>query len=264
MLKKSLMFALVGCLALTGLTGCQQQKDPGPDYADDEAMEIIADGIEARSDLVDKDEADGKDAFTMKTLKSYVEAELEVDEKLRTRVFEDSQMQESVLAYINTLDDALKVIESNSVTSAEFYDAWDKVYDKRTSLLKLFVDEYGLSVGEKHQEVFDEMIANGAAATKKSQIDEALETLMSSVTFEKQNDGYGLITYVAIVENTTGVDFGNVSMTLGLYDADGVRAQDAYLSTTSWPAGEKVKFETISEFDAVETRVTIDYYEVAE
>ena len=193
MLKKSLMFALVGCLALTGLTGCQQQKDPGPDYADDEAMEIIADGIEARSDLVDKDEADGKDAFTMKTLKSYVEAELEVDEKLRTRVFEDSQMQESVLAYINTLDDALKVIESNSVTSAEFYDAWDKVYDKRTSLLKLFVDEYGLSVGEKHQEVFDEMIANGAAATKKSQIDEALETLMSSVTFEKQNDGYGLI-----------------------------------------------------------------------
>jgi len=144
---------------LAGRAGCQQQKDPGPDYADDEAMEIIADGIEARSDLVDKDEADGKDAFTMKTLKSYVEAELEVDEKLRTRVFEDSQMQESVLAYINTLDDALKVIESNSVTSAEFYDAWDKVYDKRTSLLKLFVDEYGLSVGEKHQEVFDEMIA---------------------------------------------------------------------------------------------------------
>ena len=138
------------------------------------------------------------------------------------------------------------------------------MYDKRTSLLKLFVDEYGLSVGEKHQEVFDEMIANGAAATKKSQIDEALETLMSSVTFEKQNDGYGLITYVAIVENTTGVDFGNVSVTLGLYDADGVRAQDAYLSTTSWPAGEKVKFETISEVDAVETRVAIDYYEVAE
>ena len=53
-------------------------------------------------------------------------------------------------------------------------------------------------------------------------------------------------------------------MTLGLYDADGVRAQDAYLSTTSWPAGEKVKFETISEVDAVETRVAIDYYEVAE
>lgn len=108
------------------------------------------------------------------------------------------------------------------------------------------------------------MIANGAAATEKSRIDEALETLMSSVTFEKQNDGYGFITYVAIVENTTGVDFGNVSMTLGLYDADGVRAQDTYLSTTSWPAGEKVKFETISEVDAVETRVAIDYYEVAE
>lgn len=264
MLKKSLMFALTGCLVLAGLAGCQQQKDSGSDYADDEAMEIIADGFEARCDLVDKDEADGKDTFTMKSLKGYVEAELGLDEKLRTRVFEDSEMQESVLAYINTLDDALKVIESNSVTSAEFYDEWDKVYDERTSLLKLFVDEYDLSVDEKYQETLDELVVNGAAATKKSQIDEALETLMSSVTFEKQNDGYGLITYVAIVENTTGVDFGNVSMTLGLYDADGVRAQDAYLSTTSWPAGEKVKFETISEVDAAETRISIDYYEVAE
>lgn len=262
--KKWLIIALAGCLALTGLTGCQEKKDPGPDYADDEAMGIIADGFGARCDLIEEDEAEGKDTFTMKTLKSYVEAELKVDEKLRTRVFEDSKMQESVLAYINTLDDSLKVLENNAVTSADFYDAWGKVYDERTSLLKLFSDEYGLSVDEKYQDSFDEVIANGAAATKKSQIDDALETLMSSVTFEKQNDGYGFITYSAIVENTTGIDFDSVNMTLGLYDADGVRAEDAYIGTTSWPAGEKVKLETVSEVDAVETKLSIDYYEVAE
>lgn len=264
MLRKSLIFAFVGCLALAGLTGCQQQKDPGPDYADDEAMEIIAESVMARADLVDKCEKDGIDTTSMKSLQQYIDIEREHVDKLRTRVFEDTEMQESVLAYINTLDDADKALENNPVTSAEFYKEWNSIYDKRSMLLKEFVDEYGLKVDEKHQEVFDEMIANGAAAAKKSQIDEALETLMSSVTFEKQNDGYGFITYVAIVENTTGVDFGNVGMTLGLYDADGVRAQDAYLSTTSWPSGEKVKFETVSEVDAVETRVAIDYYEVAE
>ena len=80
-------------------------------------------------------------------------------------------------------------------------------------LLKEFVDEYGLKVDEKYQEAFDEIIANGAAATGKSQVDEAIEGLMASVVFEKQNDGYGLITYVAVVENTTGVDFENVGMT---------------------------------------------------
>ena len=30
--------------------------------------------------------------------------------KLKTRVFEDSEMQENVLAYINTLDDADKAL----------------------------------------------------------------------------------------------------------------------------------------------------------
>lgn len=264
MKKMYAALVLAGCLALVGLTGCQQQKDAGPDYADDEAMEVIADGFEARCDLIDKDEDGGNDTYAMKALKGYVEAELEIDEKLRTRVFEDSEMQESVLAYINTLDDALKVLENYAVSSAEFHTEWSKVYDKRTSLLKVFVDEYGLSVEEKYQDTLDEVVANGAAATKKSQVDEALETLMSSVTFEKQNDGFGFITYSAVVENTTGVSFGNIVMTLSLYDANGVRAQELYLGTSSWPAGEKVKFETGSDVDAVETRISIDSYELAE
>ena len=87
---------------------------------------------------------------------------------------------------------------------------------------------------------------------------------MASVVFEKQNDGYGLITYVAVVENTTGVDFENVGMTLGLYDADGVRAEDAYVGTASWKSGEKVRFEAISSVDAAETRISIDYYDVVD
>lgn len=264
MFKKRVMLILAGCLMLTGLTGCQQQKDPGPDYADDEAMEIIAESVMARADLVDEYEKEGVDTTSMKSLQSYIDTERDHVDKLRTRVFEDTEMQESVLAYINTLDDADKVLENNPVNSAEFYKEWNSIYDKRSMLLKEFVDKYGMEVDEAHQEVLDEMIANGAAATKKSKIDDALAALVASVSFEKQNDGYGLITYSAIVENTTGVDFENVSMTLGLYDADGVRAEDAYIGTTSWAAGERVKFETVSEVDAAETRISIDYYEVAD
>lgn len=264
MFKKRVMLILAGCLMLTGLTGCQQQKDSGPDYADDEAMEIIAESVMARADLVDEYEKEGVDTTSMKSLQSYIDTERDHVDKLRTRVFEDTEMQESVLAYINTLDDADKVLENNPVNSAEFYKEWNSIYDKRSMLLKEFVDKYGMEVDEAHQEVLDEMIANGAAATKKSKIDDALAALVASVPFEKQNDGYGLITYSAIVENTTGVDFENVSMTLGLYDADGVRAEDAYIGTTSWAAGERVKFETVSEIDAAETRISIDYYEVAD
>lgn len=264
MFKSKMLLVVAGCLMLTGLTGCQTQKDAGPDYADDEAMEIIAESVMARADLVDKYEEEGVDTVSMKSLQSYIDAEREHVNKLKTRVFEDSEMQENVLAYINTLDDADKALENNPVASAEFHKEWNSIYDKRAMLLKEFVDEYGLKVDEKYQEAFDEIIANGAAATKKSQVDEAIEGLMASVVFEKQNDGYGLITYVAVVENTTGVDFENVGMTLGLYDADGVRAEDAYVGTASWKSGEKVRFETISSVDAAETRISIDYYDVVD
>lgn len=264
MLKSRVVLAVTGLLMLTGLTGCQAQKDQGPDYADDEAMDIIAGSIMARADLVDSYEGEGVDTTSMKSLQSYIDIEREHVDKLRTRVFEDSEMQESVLAYINTLDDADKALESNPVASAEFHKEWNSIYDKRSVLLKEFVEEYGLEVDEKHQETLDEMIANGAAATKRSQVEEALEGLMSSVAFEKQNDGYGFTTYCAVIENTTGVDFENVGMTLSLYDADGVRAEEAYIGAASWKSGERVRFEAVSEVDAAETRVSIDYYDVVD
>mgnify|MGYP001416335777 FL=1 len=113
MFKKRVMLILAGCLMLTGLTGCQQQKDSGPDYADDEAMEIIAESVMARADLVDEYEKEGVDTTSMKSLQSYIDTERDHVDKLRTRVFEDTEMQESVLAYINTLDDADKVLENN-------------------------------------------------------------------------------------------------------------------------------------------------------
>ncbi|MFR3452185.1 MAG: hypothetical protein ACLTSX_12250 [Collinsella sp.] len=51
----------------------------------------------ARADLVDKYEEEGVDTVSMKSLQSYIDAEREHVNKLKTRVFEDSEMQENVL-----------------------------------------------------------------------------------------------------------------------------------------------------------------------
>ena len=75
MFKSKMLLVVAGCLMLTGLTGCQTQKDAGPDYADDEAMEIIAESVMARADLVDKYEEEGVDTVSMKSLQSYIDAE---------------------------------------------------------------------------------------------------------------------------------------------------------------------------------------------
>ena len=76
-------------------------------------------------------------------------------------------MQESVIAYVDTLNNSLEVIKDNSVSSSTFNTDWSKVYDQRTQLLKTFVDDYDFKVSSKYQGVLDEITANGAAAMKK-------------------------------------------------------------------------------------------------
>lgn len=259
------LFSLMVCAFLAlGLAACAAPKDEGPDYADDEAMEIIASGYEKRSDVIDNQDAPEDDAAQKKNYVEAVEAELSVTGELKDRQFEDPKLQEKVIAYINTLNDSLDVLDNYAISDYEFLEEWQKVYDERTSILKDFVDNYDLEVGEKYQGSFSELIANGKAATERAQVKDAIEGLVSAVTWEKVDEGYGSFTYVAVVENTTEYAFENVSITLALYDADGVRAEESFASTKSWAPGEKVKFEAYAQTDAAQIKSTVDYYTVAE
>lgn len=81
--------------------------------------------------------------------------------------------------------------------------------------------------------------------------------------FEQTDDGYGNYTYSATVKNTSDLSFENVSLVLGLYDSDGVRRGESYVSANTWAAGETVKFEGYGTINATQIKVEINYYEVA-
>lgn len=259
-MMKRLFGVLALCMiAVVGLTACGGGEKE-PEYADDQAMAVIAKGLEARSDYLDKQD----DTSTTTALIGAIDAELEVDKELQNKPFQDSKLQEQVLAYINVLEESKKVVEDYPQTSVEYYTKWDEVYNKRTAMLKTFVDDYGLTVNDKLKPIFDEMIANGGAAQKQIAAKEALENIVSSLKFEVVDDGYGNFTYQATGENTTEYDFTNVSLVLGLYDEEGVRANEAYCNTNSWAAGEKVRFEAFGQVNATEIRPEVQYYTLGE
>lgn len=263
-------FALLPVLFATfalvlGLTACgAQPKDEGPDYADNQAMAIIAEGLVARSDYLDEQQEAGEDTSTAAHLTKAVQAELDVVSPLKDRPFEDSKLQESVIAYVNALNDSLKILEDYPTTSLEFYQKWQEVYGERTGMLKTFADKYELTVPERFQATFDEMLAQGGAALSQKETKNAIEQLVESIDFQKTDDGYGLFTYSGVGENTTEYDFKDVRLVVSLYDADGVKAEETYTSTTSWASGEKVKFEAMSSVDAANIKVSVDYYNVAD
>lgn len=259
------LLSLMACAVFAfGLTACSAPKEEGPDYADDEAMEVIASGYEKRADVIDAQGVPEDDADQKKDYIEAVEAELSVTGKLKDRTFEDSKLQEKVVAYINTLNDSLEVLDGYAISDFEFWEAWQKVYDERTALLKDFVDNYDLEVGKKYQDTFGELVANGKAAAERSQAKEAIDGLVSAASWEKVDEGYGSFTYVAVIENTSEYTFEDVSITLALYDAEGVKAEEGYASTQSWAPGEKVRFEAYSQTDAAQVKATAEYYSVAE
>ena len=97
-----------------------------------------------------------------------------------------------------------------------------------------------MKVDAKSQDALDNLVRNCKSVQEKNKADQAINSLISSATFEKTPDEYGgsYYTYSAVIENISGISFGNVSLVLALYDADGVKAEGTYASTSSWAAGE--------------------------
>ena len=71
---KTVLAAVVSLVFIVGAAGCgNTQKDDGPDYADDEAMSIIAKGYQKRSDVIAQYEQK-KDTDSVKHVKDAVQA----------------------------------------------------------------------------------------------------------------------------------------------------------------------------------------------
>ncbi len=250
----------LACFALAACGG-SQPKDEGPDYADDEAMATIAKGFKARADFLSSKDYTGSDA----DLKKAVQKEIDCDSPLKERQFEDSNLHELVLSYLNSLEKQLDVLNNYSSTSVDYYTAWQKVYDERSTLLKKMVDDYGLIVDDSCKEALDQIVANGNNASKKADVETSLNAIVSGATFDVTDGGYGYYEYTTVLENTSDYDFDSVSLVVALYDEDGVKDRELYAYTNNWKKGEKVKFDAgTADIETTNVKATVQYYTVSE
>lgn len=252
MKKRSIfVIAIIAILTLGLLSSCSSSDEP--QYSDKAFMKSLAKGLEARWDISEKDEN------TVESFKNCIQAELDQVEQYQSATFEDSVLQEKALAYINVLKDSMENVEY-AVSSTE-PEKWTDLYDKRTMMIKDFVDNYGLTVGSKYQDTLDELVANGKTAGVKAEQKESVEQLVSKLDFELKEDDYGYKRYEAILENTTEYDLSNLSLEISLLDKDGVIVETAYASADNVSKGQKarVEFSTDKDFDKYE--IVLDYFE---
>ena len=151
MKKKSIFIVLlIAVLSVAMLSACSSSSDE-PSYSDKAFISSLAKGLEARWAIIDKNGEDHED--TVQDYKDFIQAELDQVEKYQSAAFEDTTLQEKALAYINVLKESMENVDY--AVSDTDYDKWSEVYDKRTIMIKDFVDNYGLTVSSKYQDELD-------------------------------------------------------------------------------------------------------------
>lgn len=265
--KGSSILACVLAVSLVFLSGCSQQpQDEGPQYMDEAFIEDLGEGLEKRWELSDKDAAEDPTGYsTSEQMTSYVQAEIDAVGDYANADFEDPELRELAVSYINVLNDSLEAAKSYSINNTDSLMEWEEIYQERTMLLKDLVANYDVEVSEEHESTLNELVAAGNAAQKTADVKSALEGLASSIQFDFGDDGYGLVTGTTTVANSTGMNFETVQFDVQLYDEAGVRIETTYATVDNWADGEAVNLEiyVTSGVMPASVKVVPSYYSLA-
>lgn len=235
LLAMTMVFALAASMAL--IAGCSGQSTQNqPEYADEAFIQSLAKGYEARDALISKSTKSDKSAEYYEKL---VDAELKQVEQYQSSQFEDSKLQENAIAYINALKDQRAAAELYSSDNDKYKQDWQKAYDKRTTLLKTFVNDYGLTVSADCQDSLNELISHGKKVEQESNQKTALESLANSINLEFTEE-YSMIRGEATATNSTGYDFDYIQFNVELFDSNGVKVETSSMYTSHWLDGETV------------------------
>lgn len=234
---------ILACVLAAGMVlfvGCAEQGDQNQsEYADEAFIQSLAKGYEARDTLVEQSSKADKSAEYYEKL---VDAELEQVEQYQSAQFSDSKLQENAIAYINALKDQRAAAELYATDNSKYKQDWQKAYDKRTSLLKTFVDDYGLTVSADHQDSLDKLVSHGKKVERDNDQKEAVESLASSITLEF-TERYSTYVGQTTATNNTGYSFDYINFNVELFDSSGVKVETASLYASHWLDGETIALD---------------------
>lgn len=242
------------------LTGCGKTKQETK-YYDSDFITAMETGMENRWKLQDNEDKKDED-LTKTDYAKWISTEKKQVVDYRNKKLKDSKLQELAITYINSLDDqkdALKYFGAD-----DFYDKWEKAYDKRTQAIVAINKIHKIKVPEKYQSNLDELLGNGKSVNEKVNKDEKVAALLKTIKFNAQPKEYAedeYTTYTAEVTNSAGFDIKSFSANVKIKDAAGTTVDTQYINTENWSNGDKVKFEFTTDQEVSSYEVIKDYVE---
>lgn len=227
------------------LTGCQGKESDDPGYQDEAFLADLGKGLNNRWDLSDRFERESDASLTAEQFEQLVQCELDSIEKYANEKFEDSELRELAVSYVNVLHEQQEASDLYASTSLDVdaINEWNSIYNERVSILKEILDSYEVKTDEKHENVRSQLMTDGRNAQKAANVKAALQNIADGIQFAFADDGWGNITGTATVTNNTGMNFETAQFDIQLYDEAGVRTETTYSSVENWNDGETVNIE---------------------
>lgn len=266
-MKRVLSVLLAAVLCVGMLTGCGNTNSASTQkeehYADEDFMKDAAKALETRWKMNESDEdkvyTEGSDE-QKELFSKWTQAELDILSEYEDEKFEDSKLKELAIQYINALKDQEEAMKYVTVDYLKFSEIWQSSYDLRTQIIAQLKEDYGLNVSEKYQSILDDLVTNAQLVTEEQTTKETVETFAKGIQFALEKDEYGLKTYSTVVENTTGLGFSSLSLTINLLDAEGVIVETTYANVDNFASGAKARLEFMTDKEFASTDISVQYY----
>ena len=278
-MKKRAILTLSAMMA-TGMlfTGCSssssnqktEKSEEETKYADEQFIKDMSKGLQDRWDLnADDEKKDGYSDIQLQSqeykdmMLSYIQKELDCIEKYTDEKFKDSKLQEYAVKYINLLKQHKDICQYIPVDYyGKYMDEFTPIYNERSKIIEDLVENYNLTVDEKHQDTLEEFKTNSQLVKDQDALEEAVKNMLANVQFTvSEDDGYGWKTYQGIIENTTGKDISALSVNINLKNAEGVIVETMYDDVSNFTNGSKAQLEFYTDKDFASTEVTANWYE---
>ena len=266
MLKKLIIISL-SCLILGGCAS-EEPVVEEPTYADQDFISDMSKGLQVRWKLNEEDEAkEGYDEILANSeeyqemMNNYIQAELDYVEKYQNEKFEDSNLQEIAVKYVNLLKQHKDACQYMTVDYDKYLEVFQPVYNERSKIILQLVNDYGMTVDEEYQQTLNDFLTNSQLVIEQENEEAAIQQMLDGIQFDEVDDNGGYKTYQAVVENTTGIDFNTLNITINLLNSDGVIVETAYDNVSAFAQGAKVQFEFMTDKEFTSTQVSVDWWE---
>lgn len=250
-----ILTCLIICFSIALLSACSISKKTTEEktkYCDKAFLDDLKKGLQARWDIPLEEDESNDEYYS--NLKLCVKTELDYLSQYTSKTFEDSKLQEKAISYVNALNDSLSAMNYYYNDVLKYNELWSDAYNKRCRLISDFVNDYQFTVDDKYKSTLEELIDNSIAVKEQETLKNAVGEMLGNVNFKLESDSYGWKTYSAIIENTTGSDLGDFSISINLLDKDGVIVSSDYDFISNFSKGKKAKieFSTDKEFESTE------------